>query len=139
MIFKQGEKVALMGGGMLSQDFYIVTFLEEMRNGEEAPSILGKAARVKLDTSGMNGVQKLPNPFTPFVTTQRKGLPLGGSSWHLKKLESPYDSLKHGKYCFVDDGVIDVTDNGYFSPLSGPLVLDFNDPHVLKETPRRRS
>lgn len=108
MEFKVGEKVALLGGGNARNVFHVVIYRGRINSKQ-----------VRLETNPKD----LPNPFTPFVTEKVKGLPLGGSSWSLAKLEEGYENLPLGRMCINGNEIIDITEVGIFgSILHGKVV-----------------
>lgn len=101
--------MALIGGGGLCNVFHVVIYKGRIDEKQ-----------VKLETNP----DDLPNPFEPYVTEEVEGLPLGGSSWSLAKLDEKYKDLPIGRMCFNSTQIIDITHVGIFgSILQGKIVM----------------
>lgn len=98
---KENEKVALLGGGGVFNEFHIVRYQGELNENQ-----------IKLETNPKD----LPNPFTPFL-----------KSWKLGLLPLELKQLPLGRYLVTQTEIRDMTETGIFSTIyDGKVRATYN-------------
>lgn len=110
--FKIGEKIALIGGGTLSNTFQVVIFKGYKKDEKgNTCAVLTQKHWDKIET------------FEPYVTEKVKPLPMMGSTWSLAKLSRQLKDLPLGEYAINGKEVRDITHMGYFGNIFNAKIV----------------